>query len=182
MVGDSKTRVSTLVTHPLVFSLLLMATAAWGQSYTAVELAGGIDLFTLGSAGQAVGITQTKDGYEQPQITVDGNVKALDALHGDDGARAFAVNSSGVVAGYSCLGEIPTCSAVTWTAGGTPKAFADRFFPRAINDAGAVAGYVFEDNGSTHLAVWRNGVLSALPVFPQQQNNLGGQMPSTAPA
>lgn len=174
MFSDEKIMVSPLVTRNLMVPLIFVATCAWGQTYTAVDLGQLLSPFGIGSAGQAVGVIQNKDGYQQPLITVDGNVKALSALHNDDGARAVGVNPSGVVAGYSCLGAIPVCTAVTWTADGAPKAFADRFFPNAINDAGEIAGYTFSENNIVGLAVWQKGVLSPLPLFPQPQNGYVG--------
>lgn len=174
-MSSSKKIISLLLaTRNFAFPLLFIATCAWGQTYTAVDLGQSISPFSVGSAGQAVGVIQNKDGYEQPLITVDGNVKALSALHNDDGARAVGVNPSGVVAGYSCLGAIPVCTAVTWTAGGAPKAFADRFYPAAINDTGEIVGSTFSEDNVLGLAVWQKGTLSPLPLFAQPQNGYVG--------
>jgi hypothetical protein len=180
MFGDHKKKVSRLSAHHLIVPLLIMATGARGQTYTAVDLGSAAAPFSVTSTGQTVGIIQTIDGYEQPVITVDGNIKPLDALHSDDTARAVAVNSSGVAVGYSCLGENPGCSAVTWVAGGTPVAFAEGFSPTAVNDAGEIAGLLYVSNSSglvntSNIAVWKKGVFSALPLFPlPKEGYVGG--------
>jgi probable HAF family extracellular repeat protein len=182
MFSDEKKRVSTLVTRYFVFPLLIIATGAWGQTYTAVDL-GATDPFTVGSTGQVVGVIQNSNDYEQPFITVDGNIKALDALHNDDTARAVAVNSSGVAVGYSCLAVNPECSAVTWVAGGTPTTFAEGFSPKAINDAGEIVGSLYQSNSSgitspSGLAIWQKGVFSPLPWLSQAQGGSAGALPN----
>jgi probable HAF family extracellular repeat protein len=181
MFSDHKKRV-TLITRYFMFPLLIIATGAWGQTYTAADL-GNIDPFTVGSTGQAVGIIQNSNDYEQPFITVDGNIKALDALHSDDTARAVAINSSGVAVGYSCLSSNPECSAVTWVAGGIPTVFAEGFYPKAINDAGEIVGSLYQSNSSgitspSGLAVWQKGVFSPLPWLSQPQGGSAGALPN----
>jgi hypothetical protein len=178
MLGDDKKRASTLVFRHFLVLLLVMATSARGQTYTAVDL-GPINAFGMGLAGQVVGSIENKDDYEQPFITVDGNVEALDALHSDDTARAIVVNSSGLVAGFSCLWATPGCTAVTWVAGGTPKAFAEGFTPTAMNDTGDIVGLLYVVNssgltGQSNAVVWRNGVFTQLPLFSQPQSGFVG--------
>jgi probable HAF family extracellular repeat protein len=180
MFGNHKKKVSSLAAHRLILPLLVITPCAWGQTYTAVDLGPATVPLDVTSTGQVVGLIQTIDGYDQPFITVDGNIKALDALHGDDTARVVAANASGVSAGYSCLGENPGCSAVTWVAGGTPTAFASGFEPTAINDAGEIIGQLYESNSTglgttTNIAIWRKGVFSALPLFPlPADSHVGG--------
>ena len=180
MFGDDKNKVSRLVAHQFVIPLLILTAGAWGQTYTAVDLGAVIAPSSVNNTGRVIAIIQTIDGYEQPVTTVDGNVDALDALHSDDTARPVAINSSGMVAGYSCQGQTSACSAVTWVDGNAPKSFAVGFSPSAINDAGDIVGSLSEINSSglpntSGLAIWRKGVFSPLPLLSQPVSTyLGG--------
>ena len=149
--------------------LLAAATAAIGQSYTVIDLSANPKVVSpvgrgINDLGQVSGVEG--GGFEQPFITINGNVAMLAALHNNYQADAYAINSSGVAAGFSCSRGL-ICDAVTWDNAGAPIEFAKNFKPVALNDVGDILGITASPVNGNNIgpAVWHHGILKSLPLF-----------------
>jgi probable HAF family extracellular repeat protein len=92
-----------------------------------------------------------------------------------ESSELYAVNNHGVGVGYVVLpsGEFSAC---TWPLahGAQPTALPAPFTPnggcfaQAINDQGDIVGIAASMQGAYQPVLWKNGVATALPIFPNE--------------
>lgn len=145
---------------------------------------GGADSFGLAvnDRGQAVGMATTTEGTGRAVLFSDGNVLDV-APPGSAWSSAYAINSSGAVAGYS-MDPLMNYRAFIWTAGsGAVQLGAmggSNSYASGVNDANQVVGHSTVASGFTHAFIWDGtlgfrdlGTLGGLNSYGYGINNSG---------
>jgi probable HAF family extracellular repeat protein len=143
-----------------------MRATLWDGSSSARALGtlGGRDSFAyaINEFGTAVGSSQRADGLGAQHATLWANGTAVD-LGGADGlgSAAYDINDRGSVVGVS------NERAVLWNEGQATFLDGAGTQATAINNAGLVVGYYYEEFSETpmHAMLWRNGVAIDLNSF-----------------
>jgi len=95
------------------------------------------------------------------------SVTVLDGLGGSFGSAAYAINSTGQVAGYSCIPDNTRQHAMRWT--GTTMTELGAFgsiesIGYGINDSGQVSGYLHYNGALTYAALWTGTDTTGTPL------------------
>jgi len=118
----------------------------------------------INNSGQIAGM-MTTDGQGNAFVTINGVVVDLGTLAGGDWSSAYAINSSGEVAGYGNTGSgafrgFVWSQATGFTELGTLGGASS--YAMAINDLGQVAGDAQTASGYLNAFLWINGTMQDL--------------------
>ena len=121
--------------------------------------------------GEIVGGTHDASGHARAASWQDGRWTELGTLTGGTISEAHAVNSRGLVVGYSTITGDHDRHAVLWDNKGKPIDLGmlpgdTNSEARGINDRGEIVGESYTTEGPRHAVVWRDRVISALPALP----------------